>query len=92
MKPSPDRSSAFQQWWDRWTGPVSLLVGIAWLAIIPFTSGSSGVQAIRWVLGAVFVISGVTAWVSYSRVVFATAAQQVIRLPPASNIQKVPFV
>ncbi len=48
----------------RWTGPIFLLIGLAWLAMIPFTSG---IQTIRWILGVSFVICGLTGWISYSR-------------------------
>jgi len=48
----------------RWIGPILLLIGLAWLAIIPFTSG---IQTIRWILGVAYVIFGLTAWVSYLR-------------------------
>jgi len=65
VTPTPDRpSSAFQQGMARWTGPIFLLIGLAWLAMIPFTSG---IQTIRWILGVSFVICGLTGWISYLR-------------------------
>ncbi|MET3808843.1 uncharacterized membrane protein HdeD (DUF308 family) [Nakamurella sp. UYEF19] len=41
-----------------------LMIGLAWLAMIPFTSG---IQTIRWILGVVFVICGLAASVSTLR-------------------------
>ncbi len=41
-----------------------LVIGLVWLAMIPFTSG---IQTIRWFLGVVFVICGLTASVSTLR-------------------------
>lgn len=65
----------------RWTGPIFLLIGLAWLAMIPFTSG---IQTIRWILGVSFVICGLTGWISYFRNLGASAYEKRTGAPEVS--------
>jgi uncharacterized membrane protein HdeD (DUF308 family) len=62
--PPADR---FRRWRDRWLGPILLVFGLLWLGLTPSMSGSSGVQVLRWVVGIVWVVSGIVLTVQFRR-------------------------
>ena len=60
-------TGTFRRWRERWIGPILVVFGLLWLGFTPVMSGSSGVQVLRWVVGIVWVVSGIVLAAQFRR-------------------------